>query len=278
MTADMALEQAHDTRSAAPKEELAPRRARPTMNQVLFLATFLGAWFVLDRLVTSPPNLLSATAALAAATAVLVIGQRGMGVAFRDFPRSLGLGRPVLRALVVAGFVGASVFLCLLLGAQIVGVQLELRENWPSVLLAAFIFHGLAEELVWRGFVFGHFRRSRTFWRAVAKSVPLIALTHVPIVFTNGLGIGLLATLTAAVTCLPFAYLWERGGGTIWAPALLHGLIDSWQLFERTYPDRYSAVILTVVIVVPMSVFLFRDGFFKAPFQFTVRRRLRPST
>jgi membrane protease YdiL (CAAX protease family) len=274
----MELEHAQGTRSARPKEELIPGRARLTMNHVLFLATFLGAWFVLDRLVTSPPNLLSATAALAAASAVLVVGQRAMGVAFRNIPRSLGLGRPVLRALVVAGIVGACVFLCLLLGARIVGVQVELRQDWPSVLLAALIFHGLAEELVWRGFVFGHLRRSTTFWRAVTKSVPLIALTHVPIVFTDGLAIGLLATLTAAVTCMPFAYLWERGGGTIWAPALLHGLIDSWQLFERPYPDRFSVVILTASIVVPMSVFLFRDRFFRAPSQVTVRRRLRAST
>jgi membrane protease YdiL (CAAX protease family) len=273
----VAFEHAGETRSAEPTEALAPRRARPTMNKILFLATFLGAWFLLDRLVTSPPNLLSATAALAAATAVLVAGQRATGVALRDIPRSLGLGRPVVRALVVAGIVGASVFLCLLLGARVVGVTLELRENWPSVLLAALIFHGLAEELVWRGFVFGHFRQSTTFWRAVAKSVPLITLTHVPILFMSGVAIGVVAILTASLTCLPFAYLWERGGGTVWAPALLHGLIDSWQLFERTYPDRFSVVILTAVIVVPMSVFLFRDPFFKAPFQVTVRRRLRPS-
>jgi membrane protease YdiL (CAAX protease family) len=202
----MALEHAQGTRSARPKAELIPGRARLTMNHVLFLATFLGAWFVLDRLVSSPPNLLSATAALAAASAVLVVGQRAMGVAFRDIPRSLGLGRPVLRALVVAGIVGACVFLCLLLGARIVGVQVELRQDWPSVLLAVLIFHGLAEELVWRG------------------------------------------------------------------------LIDSWQLLERPYPDRFSVVILTASIVVPMSVFLFGDRFFSAPSQVTVRRRLRAST
>lgn len=274
----MAPQQAGETQTTGSQEPQTARRARPTVNKVLFLATFLGAWFVLDRLVTSPPNLLSATVALAAAASVLVAGQRAMGVALRDIPRSLGLGRPVVRALVVAGIVGSAVFLCLLLGAHVVGVQLELRENWLSVLLAALIFNGLAEELVWRGFVFGHFRRSTTFWRAVAKSVPLIALTHVPIVFTDGLAIGLLATFTAAVTCLPFAYLWERGGGTIWASALLHGQIDWWQLFERPYPDRFSAVILTATIVVPMAVFLFRDRFFKAPFQVAVRRRLRPST
>ena len=247
-------------------EERALPRRRPGafVGRLIFLTTFLAAWAMLDRLVTSPPNPVSATAAVAAAAAVLLVGQRCLGTPWREIPAVLGLGRPVLQALVAAGIVGTAVFACLLLGARAMGVTLVFRENWPSVLLAALLFHGLAEELVWRGFVFGHLRRTSTFWQAVAKSVPLIALTHVPIVLTNRLTVGLLATLTAAVTCLPFSYLWERGGGTIWAPALLHGLIGTWQLFERTYPDRFTIAVLTATILVPFSVFLFRDRFFRS--------------
>jgi len=247
------------------------------VRPLVFLATFLGGWGALDTFVTSPPNPVSATIALAAAAAVLVTGQRVLGWQWREIPASLGLGRPVLRAVAVAGVVGSAVVLCLPLGAQAVGVTLELRANWPAVLVGALLFHGLAEELVWRGFVFGHLRRTRTFWRAVVWSVPLIALTHVPIVVSNGLAVGLLATLTAALTCLPFAYLWERGGGTIWAPALLHGLIGSWQLFERTDSDRYSIVVMIASIVVPMAVFLFRDRFFHGARGSSARLRLHPS-
>jgi membrane protease YdiL (CAAX protease family) len=246
------------------------------VKPLAFLTTFLAGWWALDAFVTSPPDPVSATVALASAAAVLVIGQRVLGWPWREIPASLGLGRPVPRAVAVAGIVGSAVVLCLPLGARAAGVTLELRANWPAVLLGALLFHGLAEELVWRGFVFGHLRRTRTFWRAVAWSVPLIALTHVPIVVSNGLAVGALATLTAAATCLPFAYLWERGGGTIWAPALLHGLIGSWQLFERTDSDRYSMVVMTASILVPMAVFLFRDRFFLAPAGSRVRRPLHP--
>lgn len=237
------------------------RESRSAMNRLVFLATFLAAWFALDRLVTSPPNLLSATLALAVSGSLVVLGQRALGTPWRGIPASLGLGRPVVRALVAAALVGGAYVASLLIAARALDVTLELRPNWPAVLLAALVFHGLAEELVWRGFAFAHFRRTASFWRAVAKSVPLIALTHVPIVFTNGLAVGLLATTTAATTCLPFAYLWERGGRTVWAPAVLHGLIGSWQLFERTYPDRYTLVVLMSTIVIPMAVFLFRDRF-----------------
>jgi hypothetical protein len=88
--------------------------------------------------------------------------------------------------------------------------------------------------------------------------VPLIALTHAPIMATDGWLVGGLATFTAAITCLPLAYLWERGGRTTWAPAVLHGLIGTWQLFERTYPPTFSVVVLCASITVPLLVLLDR--------------------
>ncbi len=75
---------------------------------------------------------------------------------------------------------------------------------------------------------------------------------------TTGVGIGLLAVLSAAVTCLPLATLWERGGRTIWAPAVLHGLIGTWQLFDRdTYGAEFNVLIVTTSIVVPLAACAF---------------------
>jgi hypothetical protein len=95
-------------------------------------------------------------------------------------------------------------------------------------------------------------RQSHSFARAVWWSVPLIALTHMPIALTDGWLVGGLATLTAAITCWPFATLWERGGRTVWAPALLHALIGCWQLFERSYPIAFSVIVLVASISVPL--------------------------
>jgi membrane protease YdiL (CAAX protease family) len=130
------------------------------------------------------------------------------------------------------------------------------------VLAASLLFHGFAEELVWRGFLFGHLRQSATFGGAVVRSMPLLALTHVPILLMSGVLVGALAVLTAIATCLPLAYLWERGGRTVWAPALLHGLIGTWQLFERTYPVTFSVVLLVAAIGVPLLALMFGDRFF----------------
>ncbi|MBM2615702.1 CPBP family intramembrane metalloprotease [Actinoplanes sp. LDG1-06] len=223
------------------------------LRTLRFAVTFLAAWFVLDRLATSPPRPLAALAALAAAAAVITIG---WWQPLRRLPALLGLGRPAVRACLVATAAGSAVLGSYLAGAALLGVDLRLRPGWPLVLAGVLVFHGLAEELVWRGFAFGWLRRSRPFWRAVAWSMPLIAVTHVPLLIGNGWAVGTMAVLSAAVTCVPLAWLWESGGRTMWAPAILHGLIGTWQLWERDYPATFSMVVLGASILVPLLVLL----------------------
>jgi hypothetical protein len=67
-------------------------------------------------------------------------------------------------------------------------------------------------------------------------STPVIAATPVPIIIGSGWLVGALAVFT----CLPLSYLYERGGGTIRPPAIVHGLIGTWQVVERTYPSNSS--------------------------------------
>jgi membrane protease YdiL (CAAX protease family) len=236
---------------------------RTWRSGITFVATFLGAWFGLELTVRSPPIFASAVAALLAAGGVLLLSatltSRATPV---EVARRIGLGRPNARGLLAATVVGSAVFATYVVGAALLGIDLEVRANWPTVLAGALLFHGLAEELVWRGYAFGHLRSRHRFWGAMAWSVPLIALTHVPIIAGNGVAIGALAVLTAAVTCLPFAYLWERSGRTVWAPAIVHGLQGTWQLFERTYDDEFSVLILGTSLVVPLTAFLFRRSFF----------------
>jgi len=230
----------------------------------IFLATFFGAWLGLELTATSPPNATSAAIALFAAGGVLFLSSllTSTGTTAERAQR-LGLGRAKPRALLAASVAGALVITTYVVGAALLGTELTLRSDWPSVLVGALLFHGLAEELVWRGCAFAHLRDRYPFWRAIAWSVPLIALTHVSIIASNGIAVGALAVLTAAVTCLPFAYLWEQAGRSVWAPAILHGLQGTWQLFERNYGDGFKFLILGASLVVPLTAFLFRRSFFE---------------
>ena len=170
---------------------------------------------------------------------------------------ALGFGRPATRAVVVALAVSIPV---VVLPSLLIGVTPELRPGWPSLLIGIFAFHGLAEEVVWRGYAYRRLREGRSFGRAVVLTMPLVAVAHVPVLVRSGVAVGLAALAVAAVTALPLAHLWELGRGTIWAPALLHTAIDTFKLV--TVPDgavvAFSLTLAAVSVVVPLLVLTVR--------------------
>ena len=168
--------------------------------------------------------------------------------------RDLGFGRPVGRALAVAAAVSCLVLLVFPATAAISGANVELRDDWLWLLVGIFAFHGLAEELVWRGFTFRRLRQGRSFWGATAWTMPLIAASHVYIVFTLGPAVGIGAMAVAMVTSIPFSYLYETGRDTIWAPALVHTAIDTFKLviIPTAALATFSVLIIAVSLAVPL--------------------------
>ena len=122
------------------------------------------------------------------------------------------------------------------------------------LLVGVFALHGLAEEIVWRGYVFRRLRVGRSFPAAAALSMPLIAVTHVPIAVASGPVIGLGAMAVAATTAVPLAYLFETGRGTLWAPAIVHTAIDSFKLVVIPVAalTTFSLLLVAVSLLVPL--------------------------
>jgi membrane protease YdiL (CAAX protease family) len=178
---------------------------------------------------------------------------------------SLGFGRPTGRSLLMGAAVSAAVLTFYPGYVLVSGTELTLRSDWLWLAIGLFAYHGLAEELVWRGYAFRRLRQGRSFGAAIVRTMPLIAITHVPIVITNGPAVGLFAITVAVVTCLPFGYLWERGGQTIWAAAMLHASIDAFKLFEVPGGEAgvvFSISLAMVSIFVPLGVVVLGDRFF----------------
>jgi len=99
---------------------------------------------------------------------------------------SLGFGRPTGRSLLAGAVLSAAVLTFYPAYVLVSGTDLTLRSNWLWLAIGLFAYHGLAEELVWRGYAFRRLRRGRTFAAAIRRTIPLIAITHLPIVITNG--------------------------------------------------------------------------------------------
>ena len=138
--------------------------------------------------------------------------------------------------------------------AAVSGTTVALRPDWPWLLVGVFAFHGLAEEVVWRGVAFRRLREGRSFRAATAWSMPLVAAAHVPIVLTMGPAVGLGALAVAAVTAVPLAYLYETGRRSVRAPALVHTAIDAFKLvvLPAAALPTFSVLIIGVSLTIPL--------------------------
>lgn len=222
-----------------------------------FLLGFLILWAALAGATAADPTARRGPVVLGVVVvAALGVGRLLDGLPLRAAARTLGLGRPDRRALAVSAVVSALVLLVWPVTVLISGVPIPLRPDWPVALVGVLTLHGLAEELVWRGYVFRRLAQDRPFWPAVWWSMPLIAVTHVPIVVTAGPAVGGGAMLVAAVTSIAFSRLYAMGGGTLWAPGLLHAAIDSFKLvvLPAAAMPVYPFLIIGFSLVVPLLV------------------------
>jgi membrane protease YdiL (CAAX protease family) len=232
-----------------------------------FLLGFLLLWGTLTATAALDSSGRLGPVALAAVLAAAVLIERARRPAGpREMLRRLGLGRPSWRALGVAGLIGALILLVYPVLAALTGSTIGLQADWPWLVVAVFALHGLAEELVWRGYAFRRLRAGRTFREAVLWTMPLIAATHLPIVLSLGPTIGLGAMVVAAITSLPLAYLYEVGRRTIWAPAIVHTAIDSFKLvvIPAGTAATLSLLLIAVSIVVPLLALGVPRGWFEA--------------
>jgi membrane protease YdiL (CAAX protease family) len=188
--------------------------------------------------------------------------------------RQLGLGWPRMKGLVVAG--GASIVL-LMLGLLFVrtrGMTPAFYLGWISLLPGLFAQAGIAEEVLFRGYLFGHVRAGRTFWQAaVASMLPFVSV-HLLLFFSMPWPIAVASLVLAIVISFPLAHLFELGGNTIWAPALLHFVIQA-TVKVVVFPhgaESFALAWIAASAIVPLLVFAFKAGTLQGSLQSHERR------
>ena len=140
--------------------------------------------------------------------------------------RELGLGRPAMRGMIPAAGVALALLLVLPVYARAAGARLELYPGWAWLVPGLFAQGGIAEEVLFRGYLFGHLRHGRTFRRAALLAAAPFVLVHLLLFLTLPWPVALAALTLSVVLSFPLAHLFELGGGTIWAPALVHFTIQ----------------------------------------------------
>lgn len=136
------------------------------------------------------------------------------------------LGAPRRSGMLAALAVSAALLAVIPIVAWLAGGTMELYPGWPLLLPGLFAQAGIAEELLFRGLLFARVRHGRGFWRgALLATLPFVGV-HLVLFATLPWAIALASVLLSAVISLPMARLYELGGNTIWAPAILHFVVQ----------------------------------------------------
>lgn len=169
--------------------------------------------------------------------------------------RRVGFGVPNWRVLGIAVALSALMMAFFPLYSSLTNANLPLQSNWPWILIGIIAGVGIAEETLFRGYVFNFLRETRTFWRAATLSMVVFGAMHLLLLLWLPLPIAIAAIALAIIAAYPTAYLFEIGNRTIWPSALLHSTALATNLFE--IPDRLTTSLSLLWIgVVFVGLFL----------------------
>jgi membrane protease YdiL (CAAX protease family) len=230
---------------------------------LMFVVLQGGALLLLPRLDLTWTSLIVAAVMLATAFAIeRAVFKRDLAQA----AKALGFGRPESGAVVVAVIITAGMLAFFPLYSVATGTPFGLKADWLWVLAGVIAVNGIAEETLFRGFVFGHLRQAgHSFRRAGLISMLIFAAVHL-FLFTNSPAVvAAFATALAVAAAFPFAFLYERAGMSIWAGVILHVAAHAPRLLD--IPQAQVLTVTSAWIAVEFGamflVFVFRNSLLK---------------
>jgi len=169
----------------------------------------------------------------------------------------LGLGRTQFCALAMAVLLSAVLVAVVPVRAWVTGTQMTVQPGWTWLVPGLFAQAGIAEEALFRGYLFGRLRAAHSFWRAAGLSVLPFAVAHLYLLATMPPTIALASIALSVVIAFPLAHLYEAGGRTIWAPALLHFAVQgTLKLLEVQGDHTLPLIWIAASAIVPWAAFL----------------------
>ena len=175
--------------------------------------------------------------------------------------RELGLGRPSGAGLLLAAAISGALLGVLPGFALATGTTIALEPGWSAFLPGLFAQAGIAEEVLFRGYLFGHLRRGRSFWRAAVIATGPFVLVHLILFTSMAWPIALAAVVLSVTLSFPLARMYELAGRTIWAPAVVHTVVQgAIKVIAATGPAAayLPLVWMAAAASLPFCVFLVR--------------------
>lgn len=164
--------------------------------------------------------------ALVVVAALVAVERRLSGKPLPLCLGDLGLGVPSARGLILATVLALGLVVVAGLFLRESGVRVAFIAGWSSTLPGLFAQAGIAEETLFRGFLFRRLRAGRSFGRAVALSSAPFVLAHLPLFWTLPWPLAAASLGLSVATSFSFARLFELGGATVWPPAIVHFVVQ----------------------------------------------------
>ena len=196
------------------------------MGWATFLLGFVGVFalfHVLASVFGSHRGEAGAVVASCVLAAVWLIAVLAAGDTPKTALARLGIGRPAPPGLVAVAVIVAAL---LAVVSVSLGPSWTLYPNATVLAVGIFLQAGLAEESLFRAYLFGRLRPGRTFWQAAWLAAGPFVAAHLFLFFTLPLPLAAASVGLSVVTTFPFARLYELGGRTVWAPAILHAVVQ----------------------------------------------------
>jgi membrane protease YdiL (CAAX protease family) len=193
--------------------------------------------------------------------ATLAVERFAFGRPLAPAARSLGLGWPHAAGMVTAAAICVLLVLVVPLFVAVTGASLAVTPQWALLLPGLFSQGGIAEEMLFRGYLYGHLRAGRSFWRAAWLATLPFVVVHLLLFFTMPWPIALAALLLSLVLSFPLARLFDCGGATIWPPALIHFVVQGTvKIVEVSGPgsSAFPLVWMAAGAVIPLVAFAIR--------------------
>lgn len=249
-----------------PRTFLTQRPVRPESEWPRLLVGFVAVFLVLQgvaEFLGSDRGQAGLVVGVVVVAATLAAERFLFGRSLAAGARDLGLGIPAARGLLAAAALGLLLLLVIPAFARVTGAAVELSRGWARLVPGLFGQAGVAEEVLFRGYLFRHIRKARPFWRAAFLSaVPFVAV-HLFLFLTLPWAVALAAVLLAMVLSFPLAYLFELGGDTIWAPAFVHFVVQGAikvLVVEGPGAEFFPFVWMAASAALPFLVFLVPRG------------------
>lgn len=179
---------------------------------------------------------------------------------FKEAAKAIGLGRPKRFGMLAGVAVGAMLLLMVPLFLLQSGSRVSLYPGWLSLLPGLFFQAGIAEETLFRGYLFGHLRQRHTFWKAASFAAIPFVLVHLILFYSLPWSLAGASILLAIAMSFPLSKLFEIGGDTMWAPAIVHFVAQGAVKVIVVSGERawmFPFFWISASALIPLTVFVF---------------------